>query len=144
MKKVLLLCLLVATGSCNANVREAGEISQNEVIRVTSPDSAVDAVATVASVDATTPFVHRVYIVPRGAPVPSGKDHEEFRADHVHALTLAWPRARTLNIAYDTARIFQFSNFWNSRDEQDFRYTVELRLTPRHQSSLPVSGLPRQ
>jgi hypothetical protein len=114
------------------------------VARVTSPDSIVDAVAAVGSVNATMAFVHRVYIVPRGAPVPSGRDFEAFRAGYVTALSLAWPGAHMLEIRYDTARIFHSKNLWHSREVDDFRYEVEVRLAPRNPTTLPVRPMPQQ
>lgn len=136
--------MLLIASSCRPNAGEAGALPHDEVMRVTSPDSVVDAVATVGSVNATTAFVHRVYIVPRGAPVPSERDLEAFRADHVTGLSLAWPRVRMLEISYDTARIFHFTNSWNSRKVHDFRYAVEVRLVPRNPTSLPVRQMPHQ
>ena len=44
---------------------------------------------------------------------------------------------RFLELAYQQARIYQFCNFWNSRDVKDFQYVVEIRLTPpQHEFSL--------
>ena len=136
--------MLLIASSCRPNAEEAGALSHGVVMRVTSPDSIVDAVATVGSANATTAFVHRVYIVPRGAPVPSRSDFENFRADHVTGLSLVWPRARMLEIRYDTARIFHFGNAWNSRAADDFRYDVEVRLAPRTPASLPARDFPQR
>ncbi len=144
MKHLVPLWILLVASSCRPNTGVAGGLSHDEVARVTSPDSIVDAVATVGSVNATTAFVHRVYIVPRGAPVPSGRDFEAFRADYVTGLSLAWPRARMLEIRYDTARIFHFRNLWHSREVDDFRYEVEVRLAPRNPTSLPVRAIPQR
>ncbi|HEY7766562.1 hypothetical protein [Longimicrobium sp.] len=144
MKHLLPVWILLVASSCRRNAEAAGGLSHVEVARVTSPDSIVDAVATVGSADATTASVHRVYIVPRGAPVPSGGDLEAFRADYVTGLGLAWTRARMLEIRYDTARIFHFANSWNSREVDDFRYEVEVRLMPRNPTSLPVRPMPQQ
>jgi hypothetical protein len=136
--------MLLIASSCRPNAGQADGLAHDEVARVTSPDSIVDAVATVGSVNATTAFVHRVYIVPRGAAVPAGRDFEAFRADYVTGLGLEWPRARMLEIRYDTARIFHFSNSWSSREVDDFRYEVEVRLAPRNPTSLPVRHMPQQ
>ncbi|HEY0036694.1 MAG TPA: hypothetical protein VGB66_08410 [Longimicrobium sp.] len=144
MKHLLPLWILLVASSCRPNAEVVGGLSHDEVARVTSPDSIVDAVATIGSVNATTAFVHRVYIVPRGAPVPSGRNLEAFRADYVKGLSLAWPCARMLEIRYDTARIFHFANAWNSRDVEDFRYEVEVRLGPRNPSSFPVRDFPHR
>lgn len=138
-----IVALLLPLYACSPNGIEAREPPGRETARVTSPDSAVDAVVIVNSVDATTAFVHRVYVVPRGAAVPTAaREGEVFRADYVTNLGLRWPRSGMLELAYDTARIFQFTNFWNSRAVDDFAYVVEVRLAPRHSSALPRNAHP--
>lgn len=54
-----------------------------------------------------------------------GRDHELFRADHVDSLALAWTAPRRLDARYAKARIFAFTNFWNSAAVRDFGYTVQ-------------------
>ena len=79
---------------------------------------------------ATVPYVYRVYVVARGKSTPREQDWEVFRADHVEGVSLAWPRVGLLEIRYDQARIFHFTNFWNSGDVGNFTYEGEVRLRP--------------
>jgi hypothetical protein len=116
-------------------------VESHEISRITSPDSVVDAVLTRSGIDATTAFVYRVYLVPRGRPVntPALASSELFRADQVEALESRWARTKLLEISYTRARIFHFSNFWNTRELDQFAYTVELRLKSVHESALRSS-----
>jgi hypothetical protein len=123
-----LLLLAAALGACGGPRRISG--TTEELARVTSPDSVVDAVLTRTNSHATAPYVYRVYVVARGKPTPRELDWEVLRADHVEGVSLAWPRVRRLEIRYARARIFQFVNFWESREVQNFDYEVEIRLRP--------------
>jgi hypothetical protein len=109
---------------------------RTEILRVTNPDSLVDAVVTEGGVNATTPTSYRVQIVPRGTQPRADHKWDDFRADHVDSLTVTWSSARTLDIGYRNARIFHFSNFWQSAQVRNFDYEVELRLAPRTPSAL--------
>jgi hypothetical protein len=124
------LLLAVALGACgdSSGGRPVGRVE--ELARVTSPDMIVDAVLTRTNTHATVPYSYRVYVVPRGRPAPREREFEVFRADHVDGLALAWPRAGVLEIRYDRARIFHFTNFWHSGDVRNFTYEVEVRLRP--------------
>ena len=103
-------------------------VSQNEISRVSSPDSLVDAVVMEYNGGATTDFIYRVHTVPaQGSPK---EDHEIFRADGIRNLAVNWDRPKLLEISYDKARIFHFSNFWQSSEVEDFSYVVEIKLTP--------------
>lgn len=128
--KGVLATVIVSAGvlglvRCTAPLKAA---TQTEILRVVSPDSIVDAVVTRNSAGATTSNVFRIFVVPRGQPVPSDERLERFRADKVSSLCVEWRRPRLLELRYDRARIFRFTNFWNSRDVQQFQYVVELRL----------------
>jgi hypothetical protein len=106
-----------------------------ELSRVVSPDSLVDAVVTRDSQNATTAYVYRVYLVPHGVS-DMKQGTEQFRADHVEELVLQWTAPKMLLLQFSRARVFHYSNFWNSRDVDSFRHTVELRLVPRSDTSL--------
>jgi hypothetical protein len=106
-----------------------------ELSRVVSPDSLVDAMLTRDSGGATTGFVYRVYLMPHGQATPA-KGTERLRADHVEGLVLQWAAPIMLIVEFTKARVFHFSNFWNSREVLDFRHTVELRLAPPSGSAL--------
>lgn len=70
------------------------------------------AVHVVKNCGATTGYAHQIYIV-----VP-GTDYDNatpiFVADKVDNLAITWSGKRTLEISYDSARIFNFTNFWQS------------------------------
>lgn len=101
--------------------------ASEEVERVTSPDSIVDAVVIQSDAGATTPFVHEVYIVPKGGK-PSGT--ALLTGDHLIGFELKWLAPRFLEIRYKQGRIYKFTNFWRSKEIQNFSYIVELRLVP--------------
>jgi hypothetical protein len=105
------------------------KISYKEVFRVSSPDSLVDAVLVQTNTDATTSYGYRIYIVPTGSQPKY--DAENFRADHFQGWALNWKEPKLLEIKYDEARIFHFSNFWQSTNFKSGSYVVEIRLAPR-------------
>jgi len=107
---------------------------QQEIKRVRSPDQRVDAVLIQTNAGATTGFVYEIFLVPTGATPKEG--HEQFRADQVVNLELRWQQPKSLEIVYDQARIFHYSNFWNSKDVENFRYVVEVSLAPLRPSAL--------
>lgn len=137
---IFLTAAALTLAGCGRATAAPSSVSDS-MVRVTSPDSVLDAVTTVSSVDATTPNVHRVYLVAHGQPVPVSSS-ESFRADYVDSLRVEWSGNRQLRIRYDKARIFHFTNFWSSREVQNFLYEVELRLEPGHGTSLPERSLP--
>jgi hypothetical protein len=138
MNRALLTCILpLAFCGCARGADAVGRAADvEEVARVASPDSAVDAVLTRTNTHATADFVHRIYIVPRGERLNEGRGHELFRADHVDSLAVAWNAPRRLEVRYARARIFSFTNFWNSAAVRDYGYTVEIRLHPTRASQL--------
>lgn len=100
--------------------------TQEEVERVTSPDSIVDAVLMRSNSGATSSFSYEVHIVPAGGMPKEGK--EVLRADHMISAELEWPSSGILEIHYDHARIFHFQNFWQSREVQNLGYVIQVRL----------------
>jgi len=123
---LLLVAVLGACGGSDGHPRGRVE----ELARVTSPDSLVDAVFTRTNSHATVPYVYRVYIVARGTATQRDRVAEVFRADHVDGASLAWPRAGLLEIRYARARIFHFTNFWSAGEVRNFTYEVGIRLRP--------------
>jgi hypothetical protein len=103
-------------------------VSVNEITRIISPDSLVDAVV-MEQTGALTDTFYRVHIVPVNGKQKEG--HEIFRADGIRNLNVNWPHPKLLVISYDKARIFQFSNFWQSSEVKDFTYVVEIKLAPK-------------
>lgn len=122
---LFLVGLLVACGT-----------DYEELWRVSSPDSRVDAVLVRTGGPATVGFSYRLFIVPKAAS--PGKSGEVLLADQVRNLAAFWRPPRTLELRYDEARIFSFSNFWHSKDVDNFNYVVELWLVPTGTSQLPA------
>jgi len=104
-------------------------IEKTEAMRITSPDSIVDVVVMEVSAGATTGTAFKAYIVPVGLAAKEGT--EIFVADQVVGLNLVWTKAKSLDIGYESARIFAFTNFWQSRDVEKFKYVIEIWLSPK-------------
>jgi hypothetical protein len=129
-RRNLLLIGVILMCGCGAN--------SEELWRVTSPDSRVDAVLVKAGGPATVGFSYKLFVVPKGAH--PGNTGELLLADHVSNLTAVWPKPGRLEIRYEEARIFSFSNFWQAKKLDNFKYIVELRLVPTGQSQLPSTS----
>lgn len=99
-----------------------------EMLRAPSPDLKVDAVLIRTGSGAPGSFGYKIFIVPRAAEWK--KDTESFDADHVCKVKFYWRQSGLLEIQYERARIYRFSNFWQSKEIDDGKYVVELRLTP--------------
>lgn len=111
----LLLCLLVA--GCGEG---------REAQRIPSPDGKVEAVILTHDAGATTGIAYHVALVPRGgAP---DLDESVLVADKVSALSVSWQDATHLSVHVGQARIFHFTNFWQSREVDDFAHVVRLSL----------------
>lgn len=99
-----------------------------EIGRWRSPDGRVDAVLTKGSGNATTAFVHRLFVVPAGHPT---EDQEpRLLGDHLEGIAIIWRRARFLDVSFSEGRIFEYQNFWQSPEVDDWAYIVEIRLIP--------------
>lgn len=125
MQKLFLAWLVLCLIGC-------GPGSHEEMMRVTSPDKAVDAVLVRTNAGATTAFGYELHLVPTGGKPQRG--HEKLRADHLTDVTIRWQQPKFLQVQYKEGRIFHFSNFWQSKEVQDFKYVVEIRLMPLTQS----------
>ncbi len=124
LNRLYLLTLFFLVWSCSP-------CEFDEVNRVKSPDRVVDAVHVRGNCGATTSFSENIFIVPNDAKTPPPrKQYQVLAADHVQDLKLKWREPKVLEIYYKEARIFHFSNFWQSKDVQDFSYVVEVRLRP--------------
>lgn len=106
-----------------------------EIERQVSPDKLVDAVLVEPQTHATVAIQTELFLV------ASGKDWRGARpilsGDKFEGLRVNWERPHFLAIRYKKGRIFSFANFWHSKDVQNFKYEVELRLVPETDSSLP-------
>ena len=148
IKLLATLMALSALGSASGCLN-LGEWSYSEIRRVKAPDGVVDAVLVEGNGGATTSFSYSVFLVPSGTTFdPSQRvfepDYAEFVADHQVGLELVWTRPKLLEIRFEKARIFEFSNFWHSREVQNFDYVVELRLVPLDSASSLIERDRRQ
>lgn len=98
---------------------------QAEALRKTSGDGIVDFAVVQRDCGATTAVSTSVFVVPSGGRTQ--KARPIFEADHVEGLEVSWESPKHLSIRYEQARIFRFTNFWLSRDIEDFRYVVSIR-----------------
>src|SRR5262249_51464804 len=123
MRLLVLMTALVAGGGALW-----GAAASEEVARIRSPDGVVEAILTRSDYGATVDYVYKLYVAPAGtAKIP---EEPVLVADHVAEPRVEWPMPRFLRFSYREARIFNFTNFWQSRDVQNFLYIVEIRLDP--------------
>jgi hypothetical protein len=111
---------LVALSACGKGPMK------KELQRIQSPDHLVDAVVAEVETDATVATPYLVFIVPAGSKDLDGEP--VMRGDKFDDLKITWASVRLLDISFSKGRIFNFTNFWESRAVQDFRYVVEVRL----------------
>jgi hypothetical protein len=101
-----------------------------EYYRTESPDGEVDALLMQSNGGATTSFSYDLFIVPKGQTAQKlSLDYSQFGADKVKDLKIAWIENRILQIDCKKARIFRFSNFWQSEGVQNYNYIVEIRIS---------------
>jgi hypothetical protein len=105
-----------------------------EMWRVASPDSRVDAVFVRLGGPAMVGFSYKLFLVPHGASLPS--KGERLLSERVKNLSVTWREAKTLDIRYDEALIYGFMNYWHSKEVDDHKYVVELCLVPTGPSQL--------
>jgi len=107
------------------------EVSSKEHYRVKSPDAEVDAVLMKSDGGATTSVSYNLFILPIGASSRElPLEHSRLIADNAEGLRITWIENKILEIDCKSARIFRFSNFWQSKEVQDYRYIVEIRISP--------------
>lgn len=124
----MIIAFIAVTAGCGF----LSPCTETQAERVKSTDGKVEAVLVKKNCGATTSESFNVFIV------GSGNKTEEkdliFSADHVDGFSLSWRDTKFLEIRYKQARIFQFTNFWHSKDVDNFAYVVEVRETPLSQS----------
>jgi hypothetical protein len=126
-RRLLVLLFMIFVSACSSD--------SEELWRVTSPDSRVDAVIIrIGGGGATVGFSYKLFIVPRGEK--AGTTGECLLADKIGDVSATWRKPQNLEIRYDQARIFSFQNFWQSKDLDNFKYVVELQLVPTASSQL--------
>lgn len=67
-----------------------------------------------------------VYIVPKGGSTRN--EHEVLLVDCVSGFKATWADVKMLELRFNRARIYHFTNYWYSREVQDFRYKLEIVL----------------
>lgn len=97
-----------------------------EICRLTSPDSLVEAVILKKGGDITVGFSYQIYIVPTGEK-PINKTHIFF-ADNVDSLNIIWKKPKLLEIKYKNSRISYFQNFWRHKSFNNYKYYVYIEL----------------
>lgn len=101
---------------------------KTETLRVASPDGQVEAVLVARDCGSFTTQEHLVFLARVG---DKNLGHGlVFRADHATGLALSWPDDKLLEITYQKARIFRFTNIWRSEAIQGSPvYVVEIKET---------------
>jgi hypothetical protein len=117
MNKFLVILLVsIFVSGCDSKVCE-----NNIIDRQTSPDGKVDALIVERSCGATVGFSYAVHIVSKGV---STLETHIFLADHVEDLSISWLAEQHLIIGYKKARIFEYTNFWQSKNIDNFKYII--------------------
>jgi hypothetical protein len=105
-----------------------------EIMRVTSPDGTVDAVAERIDCGALCSSNFAVSIVPKGGAALSDPVQQVFIADDMVNAKIVWKESHLLEIAYDRAFIHSFRNVSNPLGRpgnvESWQYEVEIRLAP--------------
>ena len=126
MKKLIIFSVLILV-FVGCNPLPMG-VKLTEINRYTSPDSRVDAVIVTSDAGATTSVGYHIFIVAKGDH-PKDLKFSIFSADHVVGLKVFWQQSRHLKVTYQAARIFKFTNFWQSKDVDNFQYEVKIAET---------------
>src|SRR5262249_9175471 len=100
--------------------------------------SRVDAVFVRIGGPAMVGFSYKLFVVPHGARTPDSG--ERLLAERVKNLTVVWRETKKLDIRYDEALIYKFTNYWHSKGVDDNKYVGELRLLPNGPSQLGEIG----
>ena len=120
------------------------EWEYEETNRVSSPDQAVDVVTIRGNGGATTGFVYRMFIVPRGLKFDKDATSFErqraiFSGDHFEDFKIEWREPKLLEIQFRQARIFGFRNYWSywnpASPDENHNYVVEVKLAPLTEGS---------
>ena len=126
------LFLLTLTGCINF----AGSCSSQEVKRIPSPSSSLDAIITEGGCGATTSVITRIYIVPAGTTfddkTEAFSDSRELLRAGAHSLddfTFSWEGGESFSIGYHPMRIYAFTNFGQVLRPDGSRTEFEVRLT---------------
>jgi len=127
--RYLAIVIIFATlFSCN-NIHKNSVDLPKELKRVSSPDKKVDAVLVETNGGATTPFGNAVFLVlPRKKINQDDLKYAIFNADHYQNIDIKWEANKQLLISYNKARIFTYTNFWQTDEIENWNYVVEIKL----------------
>jgi hypothetical protein len=124
---VIIIGTLFSCNDANRNVNSADSLK--ELKRVRSPDKKVDAVLIETNGGATVSFGNKVFLV-----IPEKKIRQDdfkyavFTADHYQNVDINWQANQQLLISYNKARIFSYTNFWQTDEIKNWNYVVEIKL----------------
>lgn len=105
LKLAVIVCVLGLTG-CLLDT----DPSVKEVSRITSPDSQMDAVVLELNFGATTPYVYRFYLVPKGGAPDYEQNYEFLLADSVEGTMINWVSPQELFIRCLPRRVYKWVN----------------------------------
>lgn len=101
-------------------------------MRILSPDGRLEAVLTQSNAGATTSFKYRIYITIPGTDFRGQESlfvGDKLRNKSNHDLPLIhWNESHELLISYDSAQVYQFKNFWRSRQVDNGMFVVRVSL----------------
>jgi len=122
---VFIFALLILTG-CDLLPSPCEEVI---ITREVSPDKRVDAIISETNCGATVGYIYKVYIVPSGLDSLDDNDHPVFQSGRTEGLKISWVAKQQLYILYDRARIYKYTNFWRTRELDNFNYLVAITET---------------
>jgi hypothetical protein len=124
LRGIVAVMLVVLCESCSSE-------DVKEIQRVLSPDGQVEAVLATSEPHTTIARTTHLYVVPRGR---ARTDADLIMVgDYFSGVSIIWKDSRLLQIHYVAGRVFKFKNFWLSKDVENFRHVVEIRLVPRNE-----------
>ncbi len=110
-------------------------VSIDNILRETSPDRIVDVVWFRQNAGATTGYSYCLMILPfneKFTEAEGGTEKWIFIVDKVQDLKVKWIGNKKLLIQYEKGRVFKYSNFWQSQQVENFKYTVEIFLVQKN------------
>ena len=125
---IAMFLLILFSCSNEAKNSEPDESDCKKIIkRINSPDKIVDVVLVEVNGGTTVADSHRVYIVIHNREI-AASDTPIFIADYISDIDIEWTTDNLASIKYNKARIFSFTNFWQSEKLDDWKYIVEVKL----------------
>ena len=103
--------------------------------RISSPDGKVDAVLASYSSSLSSTSYYLFLVLPDSSIDHINLDYSQLTIDNQRDLEISWIKNRLLNISFSHARIFHFSNTWESADIDNWNYVVELKLNSDNETS---------